>query len=85
MSVKCPHNHICFFVANYNCFSYPYSNHFGEYGGEIIVFLKIFLYNMQHKTNDVICVIDRESGGSENLEKHNLVLRSLFKKSELEK
>ena len=31
----------------------------------------------------VLCVIDREAGGSENLEKENLVLKSLFTISQL--
>jgi orotate phosphoribosyltransferase len=34
--------------------------------------------------NDVICVIDRESGGKEKLEAVDLNLISIFKKSELE-
>jgi len=34
---------------------------------------------------DVVCVIDRESGGADNLEKEGLRLHSLFKMSELMK
>jgi len=33
--------------------------------------------------NDVLCVIDRQSGGRENLEKENLTLTSLFTMEEL--
>lgn len=33
---------------------------------------------------DVVCIIDRESGGTENLAKAGLTLRALYRKSELE-
>jgi orotate phosphoribosyltransferase len=33
---------------------------------------------------DVVCIIDREAGGAENLAKAGLALRPLYRKSELE-
>jgi orotate phosphoribosyltransferase len=36
------------------------------------------------QVDTVVCMIDRESGGAENLAKAGLALRPLFKKSELE-
>jgi orotate phosphoribosyltransferase len=36
------------------------------------------------KPISAICIIDRESGGKESLEKRNISLKSLYTKSELE-
>ncbi len=53
-------------------------------GGQIIKSASQ-LQNIGAITKDVICVIDREFGGNQNLKKEGLVLTSLFNYSELKK
>ena len=51
-------------------------------GGQILLSVKD-LRQLGANIDTVLCVIDRESGGKENLAKEGLELRSLFKMSEL--
>jgi orotate phosphoribosyltransferase len=51
-------------------------------GGQVVK-SSIELRSLGATVNDVLCVIDRESGGSENLREHELNLRALFTASEL--
>jgi orotate phosphoribosyltransferase len=53
-------------------------------GGQILLSVAA-LRNMGAIVTDVVCVIDRESGGSENLAKDGLCLHALFRMSELMK
>jgi orotate phosphoribosyltransferase len=53
-------------------------------GGQIIESTKA-LRALGATVTDVLCVIDRESGGTENLAKAGLVLRALFTMSELKR
>ena len=51
-------------------------------GGQILLSVKD-LRQLGANIDTVLCVIDRESGGKENLAKEGLELKSLFKMSEL--
>ncbi len=53
-------------------------------GGQILLSAKA-LREQGALIDTVLCVIDREAGGKENLQTENLELRALFTKSELEK
>ncbi len=53
-------------------------------GGQIVASTKQ-LRELGARVDDVICVIDRESGALENLKQEGLTLRALFTMSELER
>jgi orotate phosphoribosyltransferase len=53
-------------------------------GGQVAESI-LYLRELGAKVELAICVIDREQGGSDNLAKINVELRSLFKMSELKK
>ena len=52
-------------------------------GGQILLSVKE-LRGLGAQVDTVLCIIDREAGGAENLEKEGLTLRPLFTRSQLE-
>ncbi|MDE2954835.1 MAG: phosphoribosyltransferase family protein, partial [Gemmatimonadota bacterium] len=51
-------------------------------GGQVVLSTRD-LRNLDARVSQAICVIDRESGGTENLAKEGIELRALFRMSEL--
>ena len=51
-------------------------------GGQVVLSTRD-LRNLGARVSQAICVIDRESGGTENLAKEGIELRALFRMSEL--
>ena len=51
-------------------------------GGQVVLSTRD-IRNLGARVSQAICVIDRESGGTENLAKEGIELRALFRMSEL--
>lgn len=52
-------------------------------GGQLVEACRA-LRDLDANVQDVVCVVDRESGGAENLAREGLTLRALYRMSELE-